>query len=516
MGRRRWGRAAGRGAQQPSVQSRSTTYLLPTSRIDGCGARWQACRREWQGRARWRRPCRSPSPSCTAAASSAPARGAASPPSSPPCKSWGAQASGEPAAPGEKAEDGPRRSGTVSSGLRSLLPTKAAQAFRSDTLTLQSRIRQLERELGEKGEEAAKYRRLLQEAQEDLAQDEVIFADKMKELKVAQQEIARLKASASAGSNAFNAAQPDTCRQVGGLPILGKDGPSSRGQVREAEGALEGSAAGELAPEDSDLVLLGDRNPSPDPGTAEITPAAALRAARASLDMQLKELMYNIQRKEELIGQLRENEARAHSLSNQYMDRVKEVEEEVKGKESTIRLMQEKLASLETDRRHSLEEKRQLRSHFQAKIGTVTAQLTSLQKQLKERSTGQVAERERERAQARAKQLEEEVASMRRQHESLHSRLREVNQKFEKAAAGWAKEAGGAAEKELFGSSEGAQPGARPAYRPCRPPAEAGRSGGAARAAGGAQRRYTCGGSDLPHALPYVPCCAAAYRPRTG
>jgi hypothetical protein len=39
--------------------------------------------------------------------------------------------------------------------------------------------RQLEREVADKSEEAAKFRRLLQEAQEDLAQDEVIFAEKV-------------------------------------------------------------------------------------------------------------------------------------------------------------------------------------------------------------------------------------------------------------------------------------------------------------------------------------------------
>lgn len=46
---------------------------------------------------------------------------------------------------------------------------------------------------------------------------------------------------------------------------------------------------------------------------------AALRAARASLDLQLREMVANIQQKEELISQLRKNEATAQLLSQQYL-----------------------------------------------------------------------------------------------------------------------------------------------------------------------------------------------------
>lgn len=70
-------------------------------------------------------------------------------------------------------------------------------------------------------------------------------------------------------------------------------------------------------------------------------------------------------------------------------DRVKEMEGEAAGKEAVILELQQKLASVENNRRHSLEEKRQLRSQFQAKIAAVTTQLGSLQKQLKERTANQ-------------------------------------------------------------------------------------------------------------------------------
>ena len=48
-----------------------------------------------------------------------------------------------------------------------------------DLEELQERSRKLERELAEKTGEANKFRQLLQEAQEDLSQDEVIFAAKV-------------------------------------------------------------------------------------------------------------------------------------------------------------------------------------------------------------------------------------------------------------------------------------------------------------------------------------------------
>lgn len=44
-----------------------------------------------------------------------------------------------------------------------------------------------------------------------------------------------------------------------------------------------------------------------------------MRAARASLDIQLREMVVNIQQKEELISQLRKNEATAQLLSQQYL-----------------------------------------------------------------------------------------------------------------------------------------------------------------------------------------------------
>jgi chromosome segregation ATPase len=71
-------------------------------------------------------------------------------------------------------------------------------------------------------------------------------------------------------------------------------------------------------------------------------------------------------------------------------ERVREMEAAVEEQEAQITELRGKLGGLETDRQTSLEEKRQLRTHFQTKIASVTSQLGALQRQLRDRASGQV------------------------------------------------------------------------------------------------------------------------------
>ena len=155
-----------------------------------------------------------------------------------------------------------------------------------------------------------------------------------------------------------------------------------------------------------------------------VSQARRYQAEKKLLERQLRELECNISSKEELIADLERNEQEARSLTQRYEERMKAMEQDKAGKESEIERLRVELEEIDSNVAKGAEEKRKMREQYEEKVRRVQGQLRKLQLQRFE-SNNLRTEKERQKHEAKVRDLEAEVSRMRSMQETLKRKLRE-------------------------------------------------------------------------------------------
>ncbi|DBA84427.1 hypothetical protein WJX77_002493 [Trebouxia sp. C0004] len=155
-------------------------------------------------------------------------------------------------------------------------------------------------------------------------------------------------------------------------------------------------------------------------------------AQQQSLDKQLRECVYNIRDKEGLIAALKRNDLQAKQLSQQYLERLQELEGQMAVKERELQRLKAELEAIDSDRARTEEEKKKMRAAFEEKVAAVQRHMVQLQKQLKE---GEAAKKEKARSKHQIKALEEELGRMKTMQEALNRKIKASNEVYEREAS---------------------------------------------------------------------------------
>lgn len=302
----------------------------------------------------------------------------------------------------------------------------------------------------------------LAEAQDDLARDEVIFAEKTREIKalrghllqlqgaheghvaeleakihLLQQQLRNADANGGGGGGGMARGSEDLGRSSSGLhpPLVPSSLPEDEDEVvvatEESMMAFGDSAAAAAtvlhvprrtpvrpaplpAPSSQDVAQLQDEFENLLQEKQELEARAAqdrhdFLRFQHQMQRQLDDLSSNIQAKEDLIQQMAENEAAARDLSMQYEAKLREMERELQGREREKEDLKKELESLEDDRAKSLEEKKRIRQQCEDKVARINAQLLQLRSKIKEQEALS-ADHEKAKGQRRATDLETELA----------------------------------------------------------------------------------------------------------
>ncbi|DBA97629.1 TPA: hypothetical protein ACH3X3_15301 [Trebouxia sp. C0006] len=155
-------------------------------------------------------------------------------------------------------------------------------------------------------------------------------------------------------------------------------------------------------------------------------------AQQQSLDKQLRECVYNIRNKEDLISALKRNDLQAKQLSQQYLERLQELEGQMAVKERELQRLKAELEAIDSDRARTEEEKKKMRAAFEEKVEAVQRHMVQLQKQLRE---GEAAKKEKARSRHQIKALEDELGRMKTMQEALNRKIKASNEVYEREAS---------------------------------------------------------------------------------
>eukprot|EP00803_Ostreobium_quekettii_P010323 evm.model.scf_1512.1 EVM.evm.TU.scf_1512.1 scf_1512:1612-17758(+) len=151
---------------------------------------------------------------------------------------------------------------------------------------------------------------------------------------------------------------------------------------------------------------------------------------RESLSRQLQGLEKDIWEKEETIQKLRASEQDARAQSEEYLARVRDLEQEIAKKEAEVEHLRREVDSIEGNRAKTAEDKIQLRLKYDRKITQAQLQMDNLRKQVKEQQK-LISEREQQRAQNQIKLLQEDLERSRAKHTSLQHKMQSKGRAFE-------------------------------------------------------------------------------------
>ncbi|KAK3289430.1 hypothetical protein CYMTET_3141 [Cymbomonas tetramitiformis] len=320
-------------------------------------------------------------------------------------------------------------------------------------------IRSLEDNLSRKDALLQERENQLGEAQEDLARDEVIFVEKVSEIKKLQarvKELASEKEHLGAEHTMLMTAMQEEYEAA--LVQARKEGPGPTGQaptqgtfglaaemdlddevLYEAEGFEndEDEAEAErerLAKEREDIDKENERLRMLEESTRR-----EFELSKLQLEHQLRDLTYNIEQKAELIRELSQNEQEARLLNDQYARRMQELESEVALKESELERMREEYEMLENDKTKANVEKRKLREAYDEKLRKVQSQLTQLKRQQQIQESNRI-EKLRLKSEVKVTSLEAEVLRMRQHQDLLKKKIKESVESYEEHNKAMAKE----------------------------------------------------------------------------
>ncbi|BBN17879.1 hypothetical protein Mp_7g17660 [Marchantia polymorpha subsp. ruderalis] len=350
-------------------------------------------------------------------------------------------------------------------------------------------IRVLEEQLAVKESDVRARDEALMEAKDDLARDERIFAEKMKEIKslkalardlasekqdlliklehdaaiisnmskeamAKDDQLARLKISlealvsgrsdghiGSARSKADNDLRqyedlPQVCESCeGGRGDIG-DGadPVATPNVDTEKQKLEELAERMKAEEDEKERLLFEKI-AIEEQKSRLEEDVRLQTrefkrSKQIMDKQLHELALSIQQKEELIQELARNEAEAKHLTLQYESRMLELEAEMRRKEEEVEALKKELDAIDKNAARGVEEKKKLREQYEEKVKRITSQLIALKKQRWEQES-QRLERHKAKSEVKVQNLQHEITRMRAQQDSLKKKIKETTDMYE-------------------------------------------------------------------------------------
>ncbi|CAK9270323.1 unnamed protein product [Sphagnum jensenii] len=352
-------------------------------------------------------------------------------------------------------------------------------------------IRVLEEHLAAKEIDVKAKDEALKEASEDLARDERIFAEKLKEIKALKKlardltnekcalmqktekdeaiisrmsqealakedELARLQASLEA----WQSGRPDA------FIMNGATVPSIKGKIKpetsfddcgeaidiliemsdEPEGdgkhsciwllyKLKMADLGWWQAEDEEKVRLLSEKKAIEEQKSLLEEnvrhqTREFKRSKQVMDKQLHELSFSIQQKEELIQELARNEAEAKHLTQQYESRMLELEAEMRRKEEEVEALKKELEAIDKNALRGLEEKKRLREQYEEKVKKITDQLIALKKQRWEQES-QRLEQQKAKSDVKMQQLQHEITRMRAQQDSLKKKIKETTEKFE-------------------------------------------------------------------------------------
>ncbi|CAD7701953.1 unnamed protein product [Ostreobium quekettii] len=331
--------------------------------------------------------------------------------------------------------------------------------------------------------EIVEVRKQLREAQDHLARDEVIFAEKMQELntlKAASREMERKfemfqhtheqqieqlrseleiwKSRAESASAAPHAFVPGSQEDRALAESRADNG------VHQNGGATGGGSDDLVLFDDELLSCVSDTDytdlhgsgtmqyEEDDQGNAEVQKwveeRSAIEAEKESLcakmaaqhqefgqvceslGRQLQDLERDIWQKEETIHQLRTNEQETRAQSDEHLAHIRDLEEDISRKEAEVEHLRHEVDAIEGDRAKTAEEKIQLRLQYDRRITQAQLQMDNLRKLVKEqRKMG--SNREQQRAQAQIQTLQDELEKSRARHKGLQNKLQAKGRVFE-------------------------------------------------------------------------------------
>ncbi|KXZ56679.1 hypothetical protein GPECTOR_1g611 [Gonium pectorale] len=343
--------------------------------------------------------------------------------------------------------------------------------------------------------ELASCREQLLMAQEDLERDEVIFADKMKELQV--EDLRQLLA----------AAQQQQQRQHHARQVAGRGGsrsssrrPSSNGQGsrRQSESAASAAATvgdGEAVAaervegaesEDADerggeedevlydeelLSYISETDYAEQPGGREVLESdAALReelaevlrekanaeeeraaleraaleqrssfdSARAALEQQLSVLSSSIGTQQQQLEAAQAAEREARELASKWRERAQELESAIEAREAALARLRSEMEAIGSCAARSSEERDALKRQYEKRIAAIVSQVSTLQRQLQQHASTPAAKRDRQ--QPNAATVEMELTRLRNQQNDLRKQLSDRVSRFERDSAARLKE----------------------------------------------------------------------------
>eukprot|EP00873_Tetraselmis_striata_P027313 jgi/Tetstr1/447577/TSEL_034955.t1 len=291
--------------------------------------------------------------------------------------------------------------------------------------------------------EAAAAKAALQQAQDDLGRDEVIFAEKLAEMRGLEQDKDSIMLQQTETGGAPEGGPGGAAQRGAGPPSRSADGAQWEGVAESADSQLRASSAASAAEtlEDQDDVMIGeDAEEVAAAGEMEEQVMAKqeeveaatreFEASRAGLEAQLRELEHNIGAKEELIARLAENEQQQRQLAAQYEARLAALQGEVAEREAKVEELRAALEALDSDRAKSEEERQRLRDEYEAKLARMQEQLAAVRAQLKEADAAKMA-KERARSKAKVESLEREVDAMRNTQVEVRRKAKEAGREAE-------------------------------------------------------------------------------------
>ena len=280
--------------------------------------------------------------------------------------------------------------------------------------------------------------KLLEEAQDDLARDEVIFAEKEEEMEGLHRRVEQLLAENEALKVRVSSSSAAASMGAGLMPVAVTTSPSpARGDAsfhvfsptKLDEGddvIIEAEASAAQIEEDANMreerALLED---------AHRKEIRDFQLSKQAMDRQLQDLALSIKLKEELIVDLTRNEKQARALSQQYEQRMKQLEGQVHLKEEEVAQLRQELHSIDVSIANTAEEKRRMRLAYEEKIAKITGQLSALKRQQRDQEENRV-EKVRLKSEIRAKALESELGRMRIQQDTLRKKVKHSTDVHEK------------------------------------------------------------------------------------
>ena len=376
-------------------------------------------------------------------------------------------------------------------GLHDVSSSSAALALRQH----EQRIAALEKELAKKSGLLEQREAALAEVHEDLARDEVIFAEKVDELRRAESRADAAERELHALRFLFEKTNPNTdnnsqSHQYQGLfqspaSKRGSTTPSTAGRGAEAVGhnplAVAVESDDEVIIEDDeddddgnlrDDSSVGDDNitvnaqqhageesksragnhsssshelptsvmPSETEEAIDVAETEARERSKAfertrlDYEEQLETLSRNIKEKENMIDDLIRTEHEARSLSAALEQRARALEDEVKQKEAEVQSLLAEIDQLDSSVARTEDEKRKIRMTYEEKLRRVEAQLMGLKQQRKEQEESRVTKIERK-SELRIAALTTEMDRMKQQQDVLKRKMSVAEERHSAAEA---------------------------------------------------------------------------------